>query len=537
MDPILLKQCHPLYRKWAPTWRLLGDVFEGDGGFLDGSYLVPHPREVEYEVSVVSHTNDAGETIKTTVVNYDRIVRETQKFKRRKALARYENFAAIIGETLLAYLYAKAPSRVIKGASTGHPLEAWWQNVDGEGTHVGDWLPYAHLLAAIYGHTLIAMDRPVTNEPPRSKADQRAPFLRVYGPLDMPDWIAEGREVRAAKFIEAISRTTLDQSATPLQQPLDGAALGDGARQDVQWRLWDETSWRVYDNEGALLDSGDHQMGEVPVVVLQGRPRALVRLIGRSVLGDPRLYKDHFNLLSEQRALERDQTFSILNIPLGPEQTLDDAKALAGDTVGTTNALFTRDKAAAFIAPPDAPLAHYREQVTALERKIYRLVGLPWDGDSKQAETAESRKIKALDLNRLLASMADEAERVEYQLARLWFLAMEGPEKGEAAYEASGLSIKYPDEFQTQEILDVIAELRAKLSAGLGKTANTIARRRALPVLLPDLTQEETATVSAELESTPVSAADAASQFRGDLMKMVGQQGQPAAGDRGAPVQ
>jgi hypothetical protein len=40
-------------------------------------------------------------------------------------------------------------------------------------------------------------------------------------------------------------------------------------------------------------------------------------VIGQSVLNDPALYVDLYNLTSEQRELLRNQTFSILNVVLG----------------------------------------------------------------------------------------------------------------------------------------------------------------------------------------------------------------------------
>ena len=540
MDKPRLTQQHPLYTTLASTWRLLLDVYEGTGGFLDGSYLIPHPREVEYAFSEDPVT-------KVRTFDYNTVRQETTRFKKRKVLARYENFAQIILDTLLDYLYAKAPSRVIGGQATaedGHPLMQWWEDVDGEGTHITDWVKRTHTLAALMGHAFVAMDRPPLDVAPRSKADQAAPFLRVYTPLDALDWIARGRSLRAVKFIEAVGRDDLNEaplaavSTTPT-----ASATGDGARKSVQYRIWDGETWQVYDQDGGLLGRGDHGMGELPVLVFTGRPRATLPIVGRSVLGDPRLFRDHFNLVSEKRSLERDQTFSLLNIELGTDQLAEEAKSLAGETVSTSSALFTRGPAK-FIAPEAGPVEHYERELQNLVRTIYRLVGLPWDVDSKQVETAELRKLKAMDLDRLLAGMAAEAERVEYAIARQWFIAQDGPERGQAAYEASELSIEYPTEFQTSEILDEILELRAKLSANLGPTASRILRERAVPVLLPDLTADQLATVTEEIGTTPVNTPDAASQFRGDMLKAMAEQrpGEPIPGDlmnpseRGGPA-
>lgn len=519
MDHTQIAQQHPLYQSMAQTWRLLLDVYEGTGGFLDGSYLHPHPREVEY-----AFTEDS--TTKVRTYDYRTVKAETVRFKRRKALARYENFAQVILDVFMGYLYAKSVSRVIGkpgSSSSTHPLQQWWEDVDGQGTHIDDWIRQAHTLTALLGHTFVVMDRPPLDSAPRSKADQAVPFLRVYTPLDAVDWIADGTGVRAIKLIEAIGRTDLSEPPMALQTTAPAAAAtGDGARKDVQYRTWDAQSWRIYDGAGSLIGQGDHGMGRAPVIVFSGRRRATIPVIGRSILGDPRLYLDHFNLVSEQRSLERDQTFSVLSIELGQDQPLEDAKAIAGDTIGTANALFSRGPAK-FIAADASNLEHYERAILALERTIYRLVGLPWEGDSKQAETAESRKLKAMDLNRLLSGMADEAERLEYAIAKAWFVAQDGPERGAENFAAAELTIEYPDEFQTQEVIDEVMELTAKLSAGMGRTANRIMRERALPVLLPDLTEAQQKDVTDELSSEAGSAADASSQFRADLLKVTGQ--------------
>jgi hypothetical protein len=281
------------------------------------------------------------------------------------------------------------------------------------------------------------------------------------------------------------------------------------------------------------VGQGEHNMGTVPVLTFQGRPRATVSIVGRSLLGDPRLYKDHFNLISEKRALERDQTFSILSIQLGQDQPLEEAKALTSDTVGTANALYSRGPAH-FIAPDAAQIAHYERELEALERKIYRLVGLPWEGDTHQAETADSRRIKATELTRLLTGLADEAERIDYGIARLYFSAMDGPDQGPVHFAATPLHIEYPHEFQAQSALDEIAQLQAVLSAGLGNTANKLARQRSLPILLPDLSDEERATIQSEISTTPITAADASAQFKADLTRITSRESTMLSRQEGA---
>ena len=40
-----VKFTHPTFTVMQPIWQQLRDVREGTGGFLDGSYIIAHPRE------------------------------------------------------------------------------------------------------------------------------------------------------------------------------------------------------------------------------------------------------------------------------------------------------------------------------------------------------------------------------------------------------------------------------------------------------------------------------------------------------------
>jgi hypothetical protein len=118
----------------------------------------------------------------------------------------------------------------------------------------------------------------------------------------------------------------------------------------------------------------------------------------------------------------------------------------------------------------------------ALERKLYRMAGLPWEGDSASAESADSRRLKAMDLNRLLAMYADEAERVEYQIAALWHTATTGEtDPARVAQALDQVVIHYPDEFATIDTAQAAADVRDVVTMQLGPTATAEARKRAVP--------------------------------------------------------
>ena len=86
IGPLVAATHHRLYDLFLPEWIKLANVREGTGGFIDGTYLIAHPREWE--------DFNAAEPKKPT-----------RKLKARRALASYENLASTILETKKSALF------------------------------------------------------------------------------------------------------------------------------------------------------------------------------------------------------------------------------------------------------------------------------------------------------------------------------------------------------------------------------------------------------------------------------------------------
>jgi hypothetical protein len=438
------------------------------------------------------------------------------KFKRRKALARYENFAQTVVDTVVDHQYAKTIERTAEApvgvGAMQHPYLEWCGDsefgVDGQGNCMDDWLKIQQALACVYGHVFVVLDResptpamvPMRGKRrPRTAADQGRPVLRTYTPLDVPDWLAPRNRLTAIKTVEAIERTSLLDPTNLYTNILAARDLQPSDMPEVEFRIWTDQGWEVYDKDGTVKSQGLHGIGELPVVVLYSRRRVRIPVVGRSLLRDPRLYRDHFNLVSELREITRGQTFSMLHIMLGEGEDVGTAKARLGEYASTETVLFTRG-GAEYIAPPDGPAVQIAAQISDLERKVFRMIGLPWDADSAQPETADSRRIKASDLDRLLASQSDEAERTEYQIARLWMKAMYGPDQGNAILQASRLKINHPDEFNVQQVAETIEDTMQALQLGLGPSASARLRKQTVPILMRNLPEEDRQKIDAEID-------------------------------------
>lgn len=471
----LAKYTHPVYAKLETTWRKLRDVRSGEGGFADGGYLIGHPREYVQETREITE----GGVTKTETVSTNRA---TKKLKARRALACYENFAATVVETLVAALFREQATRRVGdgGQSTPAPLEAWWDDVDGLGTHIDDFMAEAWDVAATFGHLFLSVDLPTHTA--ETAADQGQPFLRAYTPLDAIDWVVDdmGR-LTAVKFAELAPRESIETAWVP----------------KLRTRVVTATDWALYDHQGVRVAGGPHDYGRVPVVVLFAKRRPLDPFVGASVLGDPMLYVDLYNLTSEVRELLRSQTFSILNVPLGTgEQALsvEQAQAMMGNTSGTSNVLFS-GAAAQFISADAANVAAYHEEIKRRLRTIYRLASLQWESDSQDAEAEGSLQLKREDMNQRLSAYADECERAEYALAELFYRVTLGGEAGARRFEADGVTVKYPDTFDMTPFDEMLEQAEAALSLGMPSAFLKELRKQLAPKFtgmgdLPEGTQQ-----------------------------------------------
>jgi hypothetical protein len=522
---------HPTYQVLKPEWDKLRDVREGVGGFMTGDYLVGHPREYVVTSRKRTVTNADGST--TQVVDQIITKKPTRKFEARRNLASYENVAATIIDSLKSALCREQPTRRLGDGSTQgeSDIEKWWDDVDGIGTHIDDFIEMAWDIAATFGHVYLYMDRqavPVTTET-ATAADQSMPFLRIYTPLDVWDWrVNDLGQLVSVKFAEIEPQPPITDMWIP----------------KLRIRIVDETSWKLYDQKGTIIDQGEHKMGTLPVVALFAVRRPLEPQIGKSVLGDPKLFIDLYNLNSELRELLRNQTFGILNVPLGTgdaAMTLTEAQAMMGTAIGTENVLFS-GLAAQYISPAADNVQVYHDEISRKLREIYRLAGLPWEADRRDAEAEGSMKLKREEMNQRLATFADECEKADYALACLFYRATYGADTGEQRLEDDELHIKYPDNFDTTPFDDVLKQAQAAQSLGMPALFLKMQRKMLARKFdgFADLPQGQMEEIDQAIEATPddPTPAEQARQRMDVTMQALKSGGKPpaAAPPKGAAI-
>ena len=230
-------QTHPLYDEWLETWRLCGENYEGDGGYLDGTNLIGHPREYIYQETAGGR------------VDYRTIIGIKEKLRRRRQLAHYDNFAQALTDVFVDHHYAKSITRTfVDPKKPNDDYLRWIEDVDGEGTHLDDWLKDRQTLAHTFGHLMVLMDRTDPDPSlPRSRANQGRLVLRDYTPPDVLDWLAPRRKLTAIKLVEAVERTSLrEPSMFSANSTTRGGATGDTTDDlNLEYLFYDHAGFKV----------------------------------------------------------------------------------------------------------------------------------------------------------------------------------------------------------------------------------------------------------------------------------------------------
>ena len=452
----LQEQKHPAVKEHSDRWQVCLDAYDGDGGFLNGDYLWMYPREIEAE------------------------------FKNRQAQARYHNYAA----TLIDYYVRKVFGDDVQRDSTSEDLKAWWANVDGAGTDMSTYLRSALGKALAAGYVGILADK--TREAPTgpAKADERsAVFLTRYLPTAILDWRMDRDEtLTAVKLLEDVPSDNLLDEDAPEPQVL----------------LWDIEEWvRVPAGDSPVIERESPGLGLVPMVTLRPFRHARWAFIGRPLLGDGGILRALYNRASEQDEVIRNQAFSVfvVSLPTTGEVDVQKAKDALGNEIGTTRALFAYGSGDYKTPSMDVPQMLETHQAF-LVRELYRMAHVPYERDSREASSAEAIRLQHEELTAVLKGVSAECQRVELELAKMYFAWTSAtPEQAAAAFEAANVAVTYTDTFFEADPEAEIKALADAMRAVPSKTFEQQVQKRIVASVGVDLDAETLDAIHGEIEA------------------------------------
>jgi hypothetical protein len=450
----VLEREHPDYSAHKVAWEILLDAFEATGGFLDGGYLWPYPRE------------------------------EEPQFRERQQMARYHNYL----ETLVDLYVRQVFTQGVKRDSSDPAYNEWIEDVDGAGTPIDDYMRKFAAMSLVGGHSGTLCDK--TREEPTGprKVDETARvFLTLFPNTSIVDWRFRMNRLVGVKLVEAAPPTEL-------------VAVEEASTQ--QWLLWDEEGWARFDTEAELIE-GDLTLalGRVPMVILRPKASQISLMRGRPIVPNANVIRALFNRCSEEDQVLRDQAFSVLTVSVPPEGDVEQAKANLGAVVGTAKALVVKGTIDYKTPSMDVPQA-IRDNMSFLVQEIYRAAHLRFKRDSLDAESAEAIRLQYTELNEMLQGLGKALAQAEREIARCYYAWTEATqEAAEQAFEAADPRAEYPKEFFLDALISDLEAWAAAIEMDLGLSMTKRIKKRAVRRIEPDMDPKDLKAIDDEIDA------------------------------------
>ncbi|WKZ86334.1 hypothetical protein N5B55_05110 [Ralstonia pickettii] len=381
-------------------------------------------------------------------------------------------------------------------------VKDFWKRSTRNGMSIEEFMRQNSKKASIGGRIGIVVDT-TASAVVISKAEERAAGVQTYaysvGPEQLLDYSFDSQGNLNWILIKECKRDDED--------PFESS----GAEVE-RYRLWTKTDWKLYEEQGTgrrkkvvLVDSGAHNLGEVPVIladnIISDEPYCSPAMI------DDIAYLDRAvaNYLSNLDAIIQDQTFSQLAMPAQNMLPGEDnyTKLLE---MGTKRVFLYDGEGGAqpFYLSPDPKQAELiLAAIHKIINEIYHTVGLAGErtkSDNSLGIDNSSGVAKAYDferVNALLAAKADSLEVVENKMVRL--VALWNGEEGRVTDEL----VSYPDDFDTRGLYDEF-DIAARLSLiGAPDAIQQQQMRAVLDKLFPQLAKDLRAEMEKQLKQWP----------------------------------
>lgn len=426
--------------------QFLSDSYYGDGGYKDGSYVVPHPRETPL------------------------------KYGRRKLLAYYFNYVKPCVDGNVNPIFKELPVRSYK---TGSPyFEGFLADCDLKGTSLDQFIKGAALEAKLYGLCVVFVDNfggEELSQLSRLEAEQKRRYPYVY--------TLRNSQIKEYAYDHTGKLTSLTFEERRINP-------GDGKEQQITWTWTAEYIHRQAQGEAEQVM--ENKLGRIPVVLLYGaKPRKgeLKPTSGFYQVAKANLAL--YNACSELRELLRSQAFNILTYGIGEDDNYDKVKEIVAST---ENVMVYRGNlnAPQYIAPSAAPAEMLLSEIKLLVEEIYRMAGL---ASVTGVQTEVSGAAKAWDFestNTALSEFAKNVEQAEREIAQIF-----------GVYTGTDLEFtsKYSENFGIEDTGAELDEITKALGLMIGGIFDRELKKKAARVMFKNLDDAVINEVTDDIES------------------------------------
>lgn len=438
-------------------YKFMDDAFYGGGGFKDGSYLIPHTREMFY--------------------------------KARKELTGYRNFIKPIARALVEPVFVEGTPRVITDVNGNelsedsiNPFGTFVEDCDNAGTPIGEFTEQAVLQTRLHGVSFIVMDNfPAEMQPAsmQEAIDNRImPYVYLRSAEEVIVWENDA-------YGKLITITFKEQPAKIVE--------GNTIRFEDRYRMWTEEYSVVMtkdkNNKYVQLSAPVfHNLGCLPVIVTYvQKPRYKNCILVDPPLWDmARLNCVIYNKDSEIRDQERAQAFSCLYIQGEPNSNV---------TVGPHNVIFLPMDAnitPGFASPDPAILAGLVSNADSLRESLFQMAEQNGVVGVKPAESGVAARWHFWATESQLKKSATMATCIEMSIYEMF---------KEYAQMDFGYVVQYPDDYQPGDATQVIQNYKTIFDL---KPPTALANKlweKTTRLLLEDEDPEEVKEILAEIEA------------------------------------
>jgi hypothetical protein len=416
-DADSLRYEHPEYQAQVLKWRKYLDTYEGNEVWR---FIHRHLRESD------------------------------EMYQRRVKRSYYYNYVASVVDLYIAYIYHAPITRQLEDQEEFY--RDLHENADLQGTNFSVFIQEAATQAQICGYCGILVDMPtVPPELIETEADRKAhrlrPYLTLVDPLQLLDWEVD----RWGNFL------WVKIEVFPPQDRTWKETIDEEVRHFLIWTRTGWERWELRGEDARIINSGEHSLGVVPLVILlnERRPKHLwmglsairdiadinIGILNWSSMGDEEIFERCLNVLTMEK---------------------DDSEAAA--EISHHNVLEYASGATPpqYLVPGDSPLQMIGQWIDRAKDEIYRLakfggsVGLM---GTRQATSGIAYAFEFNETNQALAKKATHIEHAETEIHQLYARWLDTIFRG---------TVSYPREFGVEDFLmdlQVLTEARMTMSS------------------------------------------------------------------------